>query len=122
MWRKVGAIPKRGVTLAPQPFGRKLLPKLPPLPTGGLAAFRILLVPTSGASKTAVLQVNCALGNVPREHSVDGIQLSVDRNSGEFSEGVSGHVLFLSTQARVNMAGKPTENDQLPSSAEITKN
>jgi hypothetical protein len=50
---------------------------------------------TSGLSKTAVLQVNCALGNVPREHSVDGIQLSFDRNSGGFSEGVGGHVMFL---------------------------
>jgi hypothetical protein len=118
-----GAIRKRGAALAPRPFGLKPLPKLTgALPAGGLAAFRILLVPTSGVSKTAVLQVNCALGNAPREHSVDGIQLNFDKNGGEFTEGVGGHVMFLSTQARVSTAGKSTENDQLPSFAETPKN
>jgi len=118
-----GAIRKRGVALAPQPFGLKLLPKLiGPFPTGGLAEFRILLVPLLGASKTAVLRVNCAIGNAPREHSVDGIQLTFERNGSEFSEGVGGHVMFLSTQAKLTVAERLPENVQEPAPAEIPKN
>jgi hypothetical protein len=49
------------------------------MPTGGLAVFRIQLLPMSGLSTTAMLQVNCALGDVPRERSVDGAHRFVVR-------------------------------------------
>ena len=67
-----------------------------PIPTGGLAVFRILLLPMSGATRTATLQVNCALGKIPAERQIGGIRLSLDRNGSEFSEEVSGRVMFLS--------------------------
>ena len=67
-----------------------------PIPTGGLAVFRILLLPMSGATRTAILQVNCALGKVPAERQIEGIRLSLERNGSEFSEEASGRVMFLS--------------------------
>src|SRR5208337_1597033 len=69
-----GALRQRGVALGPQPFGPRRLPMSSgPMPTGGLVVFRMRLLPVSGASTSAVLQVNCALGEVPRERSVEGI-------------------------------------------------
>jgi hypothetical protein len=118
-----GALRQKGAALGPQTFGAKHLPmNSTPLPTGGLAVFRISLVSVLGTSKTAVLQVNCALGNVPREHPVDGIQVSLNGNGGEFSEEVGGHAMFLSTRARTGKADKAGENSKLPDSAEIPKN
>jgi hypothetical protein len=111
-----GALRQKGAALGPQTFGAKRLPMSPgPLPTGGLAVLRISLVPVSvsGASKTAVLQINCALGNAPRDRSVEGIRLAFERNPTEFSEEAGGRVMFLSTQARANMAGKLGENSKI---------
>jgi hypothetical protein len=71
------------------------------MPTGGLALFRIQLFPMSGGSTTAVLQANCALGNVPRERSVEGIRLKLERNDTEYSEELGGRVMFLSIQQEV---------------------
>lgn len=65
------------------------------VPAGGLATFRIVLMPVSGATKTALLQINCALGDVPRERSVDGIRITLERNNLEYSEESSGRVMFL---------------------------
>ena len=45
-----------------------------PVPTGGLAVLRIRLLPLQGPSRNAVLEVNCALGDVPRERSLEGIR------------------------------------------------
>ena len=44
------------------------------------------------ASKTAALQVNCALAEVPRERSVEGIRLNFEAKN-EFSEELSGRVI-----------------------------
>ena len=109
------------------PFGHlQIVPKhlplgLRPLPTGGLAVFRILLISLSGTTKTAMLRVNCALGEVPRERTVEGIRLTVEGNRTEFSEEVSGHVIFLSTRSEISEPPKPRpmldtpETNQLPS-------
>lgn len=70
------------------------------MPTGGLAVFRIRLLPMSGPSTTAVLQVNCALGNVPREPSVEGIRL-LERNDAEYLEELGGRVMFLAMRPEV---------------------
>jgi hypothetical protein len=88
------------------------------MPTGGLAVFRIRLLPRSGASKTAVLQANCALGDVPRERSVEGIRLTFESDGGEFSEEVSGRVMFLSIRPEVNTPAKTPQHEPAPDSAE----
>ena len=69
-----------------------------PLPTGGLATFRVLLTPVSGMTKTAVLQVNCARGKVPDEHQVEGVRLAFEGGGVAFDEEVSGSTLFLLTR------------------------
>jgi hypothetical protein len=79
-----------------QQLGPKRPPSaLGPVPTGGLAVFRILLLPMSGGTKTAVLQVNCAFGQVPSERSVEGIRLTLERNNFEYSEESGGRMMFL---------------------------
>lgn len=98
-----GALRQQGVALGPQPFGAKRLPtSFGPMPTGGLAVFRLRLMPISGASRTAVLQANCALGKVPAERQTEGIRLSLGKNSPEFSEEVAGRVIFLSVRPDIN--------------------
>ena len=72
-----------------------------PVPTGGLAIFRVRLLTLSGAVKTGVLHVNCALGDVRRERSVEGIRLSLEGDRNEFSEEVAGRVMFLSMRPQV---------------------
>lgn len=66
----------------PQIGDKRMLMRSGPLPTGGLAIFRILLTPMSGTTKAALLQVNCALGNVPRERSVEEIRITLSRRPG----------------------------------------
>jgi len=56
-----------------------------PMPTGGLGIFRVRLLALSGMVKTGVLHVNCTLGDVPRERSVEGIHLSLESDRNEFS-------------------------------------
>jgi hypothetical protein len=89
-----------------------------PLPTGGLAIFRILLMPVSGATKTAVLQVNCALGDVPRERSVEGIRISLERNNFEYSEEASGRVIFLAPRPEFSTPAKMPEQEARPEASE----
>ena len=99
------APPRQGWASGPAPLGIKRLPRRSgPVPTGGLAVLRIRLVPLQGPSRNAVLQVNCAMGDVPRERSVEGIRLSIDGNADEFSEEESGRVMFLSTRPEVSAA------------------
>jgi transcriptional/translational regulatory protein YebC/TACO1 len=63
-----------------------------------------------------VLQVNCALGDVPHERSVEGIRLALEKNGGEFSEKVSGRVMFLTKGAEVSAPPKtPPESVEPPS-------
>jgi hypothetical protein len=113
------ALRQQGVALGPQPFGPKGLPiSSGPMPTGGLAVFRILLLPMWGATKTAVLQVNCALGDVPRERSVEGIRLTFQSNGSEFSEEVSGRVMFLSMRPEVSTPVRTPQQEPPPHSAE----
>ena len=66
-----------------------------PMPTGGLAVLRIRLLSVSGMPRNAVLKMNCSLGDVPSEHSVEGVQLTIDGNGGEYSEATGGRVMFL---------------------------
>ena len=114
-----GALRQKGIAFGPKPFGPKRLPMASgPMPTGGLAVFRIRLLPMSGASKTAVLQVNCALGKVPAERQIEGIRLSSERNGTEFSVEVSGRVMFLSMHPEVSAPIKTPQQEPAPDSAE----
>ena len=68
---------------------------LNPVPVGGLAVFRIRLLPAAGMPMTALLQVNCALADAPRDRSADGIRLKLENSPAEFSEELGGSVMFL---------------------------
>ena len=112
-----GALRQKGVALGPQSFGPRRLP-MPsgPMPTGGLAVFRTRLLPMSGASMTAVLQANCALGKVPAGRQMEGIRLSLERNGSEFSEELSGRVMFLSMRPEVSVPVKTPRQEPAPDS------
>ncbi len=98
-----GAVVVRGRAVGPKQFGPNRLPMSSgPMPTGGLALFRIRLFPMSGPPTNSLLQVNCALGNVPRERLVEGIRLTSETNGIEFSEEVSGRVIFLLMRPEVS--------------------
>jgi hypothetical protein len=99
-----GALMRSGQPFGPPPFGPKRLPMLSgPMPAGGLAVFRIRLLPIWGLSRTARLQVNCALGKVPDEHQTEGIRLTVE-GGGDFDQEISGRTLFVLTRPGASVA------------------
>lgn len=93
-----------------------------PTAAGGLAVFRIRFFPVTGAPQDALLAANCALGNVPRERSVEGIRLSSESNGGEFSEEVSGRVMFLAMRPEASAPAKTPHQEPAPDSAEPPSN
>ncbi len=95
---------------------------LGPTAAGGLAVFRIRLYPLTGAPQNALLQVNCALGNVPRERQVEGIRITLEKSGTEFSEEVSGRVMFLSMRPEVSAPAKTPQQEAQPESAEPPSN
>ena len=109
------ALMRQGMALGPAPFSPKRLPMLSgPMPTGGLAVLRIRLLPMRGPSRTAVLQVNCALGDVPRERSVEGIRLILEGINTEFSEEVGGRVVFLALRPEVSAPSETPRQKAAP--------
>jgi hypothetical protein len=117
------ALPRQGWASGPALFALKRLPMPPgPLPTGGLAVLRIRLVPLQGRSRNAVLQVNCALGAVPRDQSVEGIRLSVEGDANDFSEEGSGRVMFLSMRPEVSAAVKTPRQETSQNADQPAKN
>jgi hypothetical protein len=107
-----GALLNGRRAFGPPKLGPKGLPMSSgSMPTGGLAVFRIRLLPMSGASKTAVLQLNCALGKVPVERQIEGIRLSLARNGTEFSLEASGRVMFLSMRPEVSAPVKTPQEE-----------
>ena len=118
-----GALRQRGVALGPQPIGPKGLPISPgPMPTGGLAVFHIRLLPLSGPQLNAVLEVNCALGNVPRERSVEGIRLTLERSNSEYSEEINGRVMFLAMTRGMSTPVKAPQEEKAPETSEEPHN
>jgi hypothetical protein len=77
-----------------------------PMPAGGLAVFRIRLLPMWGPSRSAVLEVNCALGKVPEERQTEGIRPAFE-GGGQFDEEVSGRTMFVLTRPGANPTTKP---------------
>jgi hypothetical protein len=113
------ALTQRGPAFGRPQTGNQRLPmRLGPLPTGGLAIFRILFMPLSGTTKTAVLQVNCALGDVPRERSVEGIRIALERNNFEYSQEASGRVIFLALRPAVSTPARVPEQEARPEASE----
>ena len=91
------------------------------MPAGGLAVFRIRLLPVRGLARNATLQVNCAIGKVPPEHQVEGIRLAFEGGGAEFDEEVSGRALFLLTRPGASAAAKapPPKVDTNPAPTEV---
>jgi len=113
-----GARMQAGSAFGPPQFGPPRMPMLSgSMPAGGLAVLRIRLLPMWGPPRNAVLQVNCALGKAPEEHSTDGIRLTFEGGGGEFDQEPSGRTMFVSTRLAVNPAPEPAatgEQNQLP--------
>ena len=111
-----GALMHAGMALGPSPFGPVQMP-MPGgrmggmrmmgslMPAGGLAVLHIRLLPVSGFSRFAKLQVNCALGKVPDEHPTEGVRLSLERGMS-FEQEVSGRTMFLVTRPEPQAAEK----------------
>jgi len=93
-----------------------------PMPTGGFAVFRVRLLTLSGAAKTGVLQVNCAISDVPQERSVEGIRLSLEGDRNEFSEEVGGRVMFLSMRPETSSNAKAPQKREQSDSAKKPDN
>jgi hypothetical protein len=104
--------------MLPDPRQAKMRMLSEPMPTGGLAVFRIQLQSTTGGARKAMLQVNCALGDVPRERSVEGIRITLESNNSEYSEETSGRVMFLALRPEVSTPAKVPEQDARPEVSE----
>jgi len=90
------ALRQRGIAAGVPGFRTNPSPmSFSPVPVGGLAVFRIRLLPATGMPMSAVLQVNCALADAPRDRSADGIRLKLENSPTEFSEELGGSVMFL---------------------------
>jgi hypothetical protein len=99
------ALMRGGGAFGPPQFGpMRLRMFASSIPAGGLAVFHIRFLPMWGQSKTATLQVNCALGRVPDEHQTEGIRLAFDGGGAEFDEEVSGRTLFVWTRPQAGAA------------------
>jgi hypothetical protein len=117
-----GALMRGGRAFGGPPFGpMRSRMFLGSMPAGGLAVFRIRLLPMWGLAKTATLEVNCALGKVPPEHPTEGIKLAFDGGGVEFDEEVSGHTMFVLTRPGAGAASKAPapEVDANPAPAEV---
>jgi hypothetical protein len=65
---------------------------------------------------TAMLQVNCALGDVPRERSVEGIRLTFEKGGNELSEEMSGRVIFLAMRPEFGGTAKTAASEPVSDS------
>ena len=106
------ALMREGWVFGPARFGPRRMPMLPgSMPAGGLAVLRIRLLPRWGASRNAVLQVNCALGKVPEERQTEGIRLAFEGGGGEFDEEISGRTMFVLTRQGASPPSKPQASE-----------
>ena len=106
------ALRQRGIAAGVPGFRPNPLPmSFSPVPIGGLAVFRIRLLPAAGMPMSAVLQVNCALADAPRDRSADGIRLKLEKSPTEFSEELGGSVMFLVMPPQTPAPGKGKQQD-----------
>ncbi len=112
------ALRQRGIAAGVPGFRPNPSPmSLNPVPVGGLALFRIRLLPASGMPMSAVLQVNCALADAPRDRSADGIRLKLDNSPTEFAEELGGSVMFLVMPPQATAPGKNKQQEPGPDAA-----
>jgi hypothetical protein len=117
------ALPRQGMAFGPAAMIQRRTPmNRGPIPTGGLAVFPIQLLPISGPSTTAVLQVNSTLGDVPRERSVEGIRLALEKNNSEYSEEISGRAMFLAMTPGMSTPVKAPQEEKAPETSEQPHN
>ena len=117
-----GARRPAGSAFGPPQFGRRRVPMLSgSMPAGGLAVLRIRLLPMWGPSRTALLQVNCALGKVPEERATDGIRLTFGEGS-EFDQETSGRTMFVLTRRASSPTPKMPDSEDYtnPAPAEVS--
>jgi hypothetical protein len=117
-----GARMQAGSVFGPPQFGPRRMPMLSgPMPVGGLAVFRIRLLPMWGPSRNAALQVNCALGKAPDERPTEGIRLAFEGGGGEFDQEISGRTMFVLTRPAASPPSKPqaSEDATRPTPAEV---
>jgi hypothetical protein len=106
------ALTREGMAIGPHQFGRRRMGLFSgPMPAGGLAVLHIRLLPMSGFARNATLQVNCALGKVPPERSVEGIRLAYEKGGTEFDEEIGGRTMFLLTRTGASAAAKAPTPD-----------
>ena len=104
----LGARMQAQSAFGPPQFGSRWMPmRTASMPEGGLAIFHIRLLPMRGPSRSAALQVNCALGRVPEERQTEGIRLTLGGSGGEFDEEVSGRTMFVLTRLAASPAKEP---------------
>jgi hypothetical protein len=107
------ALRQKGIAAGVPGFRPNLSPmSVNPVPVGGLAIFHIRLLPASGMPMSAVLQVNCALADAPRDRSADGIRLKLEKSPTEFSEELGGSVMFLAMPPQSPAPGKGKQQEQ----------
>jgi len=110
-----GELMRQGAAFGLAPFSSRRMPtSAAPMPTGGLAIFRIRLLSMSGIARSAILQVNSALGKVPDERQTDGIRLNFEGGGGEFDQEISGRAMFVATRPRIDTASKPRTAETAP--------
>jgi hypothetical protein len=110
-------LPRLGMPLDPDALGPKHPAMLSgQMPTGGLAVFRIRLLAISRPSRTAVLQVNCTLGNVPSDRSAEGIRLTFEGGS-DYPTEAGGRAMFLAVRGALGPPAKGSRREPAPYAA-----
>jgi len=66
--------------------------------------------------------VNCALGDVPRERSVEGIRLTLERSNSEYSEEINGRVMFFAMAPGMSTPVKAPQEEKVPETSEQPNN
>lgn len=62
---------------------------------GGRVVFRVRMLPIVGPPRMAMLEIDCAVGQPPAEHQVNGIKLALEGGGLQFEEQGPLHSLFV---------------------------
>jgi len=118
------ALMRQGRALGPPQFGPMRARMFSgSMPAGGLAVLRIRLLPMWGMSRTATLEVNCALGKLPDERQTEGIRLRFEGSGGQFDDEQGGRTLFLLTrpEAGYGRTPPPSRGETTPAPSDLQR-